>query len=471
VSDYIAGVYPGSVDNIAEDEYQNPSIWQYDKPYSTNPFIYLRDGWTGIGSLGEIAFTSGGSIVDNGTNLLITNLEVVGLDYTTLTGTTIVASDITASSADITTLEVSSLTVTAQENVDRTYILAGTHTSVINDLFDVIGSGTVNLMGGRYIVDEAIIGRDNISIYGVGYPTEFYMTSNCSLVSGAGSSGSEITNMQFKNFSVTQDSDDTNENDVFSFDYCDNYLIENVTAHDCRKQFFRGSNCDYGKIINNSFYEMHGFPSTEADLISCIDIGSGCTNTKVSDNLGYNNGNLIVRGNCESNVAPMIQGEVTPDSGNSSWARSDEQAYRGTYSYKLSVTSGGTTAYVRLTDSQSSSDMHGLVAGKTYNLKCRIYIPSSGGPSYSEVRVSWAEYAGSWSYNNTYCQNIVDSFQEMDIEFTLDESATGAHLYFSIDSTASSSEYVYVDQIKLIPIGIHNQHEQQYIDLGEGTSV
>jgi hypothetical protein len=434
--DYVANTYPGAVDDRSANSGQRPSFFDFDDPYGTNPMINLKEGWHGFGSLTELAFTSGGSIVGSGTSLQFTsNVSITGsIDVSTFVNVTYI-----------------------QEG--NTYFIAGTNTSYINTLKSSLTSGTIVLGAGTFFVDEAITPQDNITITG-SRSSIFEMTSNCSVINGGGSSGDVVTNFNLGPFTVTQDSSDTNENVAINMEYCDHGYIDKIYVHDVREGFLYLTNCDYYNVTENLYYNCgQGFPSTEAEVVNALYIGSLCTNTRVMGNTGYDNGNLIVRGDCESATAPMVEEETTPDNTN---VDTYTQATDGSVEVWSATGDGGGSMRIRLVD--SGSELHGLVAGLEYTLSADVKVPTGG---YTATNVSLFYDDDQTSEVTSSAVTAAGDYESLSLTFTADDDATDLDFGLLVDETGTDD--VYWTNIRLLPEGTHNEFDQQMVDNGSGT--
>jgi len=227
----------------------------------------------------------------------------------------------------------------------------------------------------------------------------------------------------------------------------------------------------YGIILRGDTSHVNLSSNIVKNVLGTAIVNQG-TNNKITNINARNNGNLIDRGDCESETAPMVRGETTPATTNATFSRDSGKAYEGTYSYKHTKTAAaGSSSLVNLVDVVGTSDMHGLIAGLTYKLSMYIYIPSSGGPDYDEVSIHIYDYDSGWASTETVCVDSTDAWQSVEVERTIREDATGTILRIDIDSAAANNEYIYVDHIRLEPVGTHNEHDQQYVDYGTGTQL
>lgn len=223
---------------------------------------------------------------------------------------------------------------------------------------------------------------------------------------------------------------------------------------------------DGAKVSNNQVidYSGGGFTYQAIYVVGGSDI-------LVSENYCRNNGNLIDRGNCESATPPAMLGETSVTLNNCTFDRSDEQANHGTYSRKMVKTvAAGTGANAVLTDNTDTTDMHGFIAGKTYTKTAFAFVPSTGGPAASEVRLLVAEYySGTWHYTELDVATVQDEFEELTGTFTVNAATTGCYTYMNIMATAEDTEYCWFDDIRVRPDGVGNDHSQQFVDAGTGT--
>ena len=227
----------------------------------------------------------------------------------------------------------------------------------------------------------------------------------------------------------------------------------------------------YGIITTDTSKDNLIANNSVSNVEKCAIMNSGDRNT-IGGNKCVDNGEFIDRWDCEEEVAPMVRDEVSPDTSNCSWERSNEQAYEGSYSWKMTVTTGGTHGHARFVDNVDTDDLHGFLPGKKYKCSCRVYIPSSGGPAPNEVQFRVAVYySGGWHYIIKEC-TIRDTWELVDLgEITINNSSIGISLYMLIWNTVSSGEYIYVDDVHCQIIGEHNEYEHQFQDYGTNTQL
>lgn len=218
-----------------------------------------------------------------------------------------------------------------------------------------------------------------------------------------------------------------------------------------------------GNHVNNCFRM-----GPDSDPVIKVVLGNA---NSVTGNRCSNNGNLIDRGYCELTTPPYLTGETDDNQSDCTFARSSDFAHTGTYSYKFTKTNaaGGAQARSRPhnhTD-DTAADMAGLIAGCSYTFSAWIYIPAASGILYSEVRMSLDDDTG--AATNTDATEVYDAWQYVEVTRTLGAAATGVQLAFVALATAEANEYFYVDDIRLRPDGVHNEHGQNFSDAGTGT--
>jgi len=158
---------------------------------------------------------------------------------------------------------------------------------------------------------------------------------------------------------------------------------------------------------------------------------------------------LIDRGDCESTTPPALTPETTNVLTNCTFAQSSAQKYSGTYSYLFTKTvAAGTEGTASLQANEGTTDMHGLVAGKTYTFMARVYIPS-GGILGSEVKLEVSDYDGAWDTTIQVASDTYDSWQLVQVVRTIRATATGVIIRITADSAADDTETFYVDDIRV----------------------
>jgi parallel beta-helix repeat protein len=230
---------------------------------------------------------------------------------------------------------------------------------------------------------------------------------------------------------------------------------------------------DGNKVENNVAQDVQ-FRSTVLPIgdshLAGIRVGAGSANIRVSNNDCRNNGTLLDHGACTGS-APHIKDDAYSVA-NAGWAISSDQAYSGTTSFKHTITATATVSKARFCDNETTTDMHGLYAGQTYELSGYVYVPSTGGPAAAEVKIHFEYYnAGTWTSAGVAATGQ-DAWELVTSgEIAIPSTATGIRAYVSIAATASNGEFVYWDNFRLKPVGTHNLHSQNFSDAGTGTLI
>ncbi len=190
------------------------------------------------------------------------------------------------------------------------------------------------------------------------------------------------------------------------------------------------------------------------DQVNCFFVDSGITfdGGDGKNITGVAMIDRIDRGNCESTTPPMIFDETAPIVDNVTFGRAGaESGHTGTYSYKVTKTiASGTSGSVNLVDNVNTDDMHGMIAGNTYTLPIWVYVPSTGGPAYSEVILRFYDYDSGWEDNQSGILSGTDTWEQLTVTKTIRAGATGIKFSIYISSVAEDTEFFYVDDIELI---------------------
>jgi hypothetical protein len=136
--------------------------------------------------------------------------------------------------------------------------------------------------------------------------------------------------------------------------------------------------------------------------------------------------------------------------------------------YKLTKTSAA-RAIAYIVDSTASTDMHGLIPGITYNFSAHVYVPTTGGPTSTEVNLDIGQYYSA-AWNETQdTATTQDTWEKVEIEWTMSTAATGFTGSIEISSQASTDEFIYVDNMRLYEVGLTNAHGYNFTDGGART--
>ena len=144
--------------------------------------------------------------------------------------------------------------------------------------------------------------------------------------------------------------------------------------------------------------------------------------------------------------------------------------YKGSYCFKLTKTTAA-RAIAYFVDNTNSTDMHGLIPGITYNASAHIYVPSTGGPTSTEVVLDVDDYYSAAWHEKQDSASTQDTWELLEKEWTMSVLATGFKGSIEISSNASTGEFIYVDNIRLYEVGITNAHELNFKDIGTRTYI
>jgi len=237
------------------------------------------------------------------------------------------------------------------------------------------------------------------------------------------------------------------------------YIIDNITIKNNKGEgLYIATN--QTKITNNIIENNKGIG---------IKIAGGEDNY-LKDNIARDNGNLLNYADCENSSQPPAIKDDGASTNNASFARSGDQKYEGTYSYKHTITATGTDGDARFCDDAATDDLHELVAGQTYELEGYVYVPSTGGPAAAETKIVLGYYdSAAWTLTEVAATGQ-DAWEKVTTgDVAIPSTATAAIALVRIDSSASDDEFVYWDNLRLIPKGIHNEHSQNFSDAGTET--
>ena len=221
-------------------------------------------------------------------------------------------------------------------------------------------------------------------------------------------------------------------------------------------------------VADNEFTNckaIDGVAHTAETAINLASGGSGVTDTLVRNNTAYDNGNLVDRANCGSSTAPMIRGESSGGSSGCTFAMTNSVYYDGSASYGLTKTTTTLPGLVHLV-SNTTSGLHGIVAGTTYGLRAWGYTTGAASASECFMFMRYTTAASNWTYG--YISNT-GTFCGFSLSVTIDATASQFSWGFGVATTAASGEVFNVDHIRLFPIGQHNEHAQQFVNSGTGT--
>ena len=168
---------------------------------------------------------------------------------------------------------------------------------------------------------------------------------------------------------------------------------------------------------------------------------------------------------------PYIYGD-TASLSNCTAALSTVKHYGGLKSLKITKTATSTAEY-RFCDSIAKNDLHGLKAGRSYALSAYTYLPSTGSPSTAEVALIigyTTSTGGAWHETTGNVSTGKDAWALAETtDVAIPSGAKSAKVLIRLKAAASTAEAIYVDNIRLKPAGVHNEHGQNFYDAGTGT--
>jgi len=227
-----------------------------------------------------------------------------------------------------------------------------------------------------------------------------------------------------------------------------------------------------GIFLNNSDHSIVQNNRVEDALYIGIGIDTDCEFTRVMNNYSVDCGQLIVDGNCESTGFPYLIGDGNSQTTNCYTQRDTVDVYEGSYSLLIRKTSTDTAEF-RFCDNNTKNDMHGLVPGQTYKLSAKINIPTGGGVSTDEAKIIIAyttDSGGSWTEvpgNPSTTPDEYGPFETTNV--AIPENAVGAMAFVRLNAPASTDEGIYIDNVRLQPIDVDNEHDNNFDDNGDYT--
>ena len=157
---------------------------------------------------------------------------------------------------------------------------------------------------------------------------------------------------------------------------------------------------------------------------------------------------LMSNGDCEAGP-PNTDGGNETSAENMSPSQSSDEAHGGTYSYKVTDTTGaGGQLYLH----DSGSDLHGLTAGETYTFTAWLFTPTTGGVAVGEASV--------WAYDVTNSATLasqsisdaggsVDTWTRCSITFTVPTGCSEVYFGFDVDAAVGANEFFYFDDCSI----------------------
>lgn len=252
----------------------------------------------------------------------------------------------------------------------------------------------------------------------------------------------------------------------------DNYIHDLISTDLSEGLVINGRCIVSGNRINNCY-------GLEGSIVSGIGIevvgGLGGVDSFVETNYCKDNGSLMAYGGCESAVnPPYLKGDTDDSHRNSTFAGSSATVpYSGSYCYlftKTTASGAGAGWSFFHTGTATAGLIHGLVGGCEYKFTGYFKVPSGvGTASGMLMSVDDTGGTGGGSSSRTALVDTYDAWQEVTVTKTLLSTATTVVVYVGATSSATLNFICYVDQVSMIPMGVHNEHAQNFVDTTTGT--
>ena len=281
------------------------------------------------------------------------------------------------------------------------------------------------------------------------------------------------------------------------------FTIENTTQFLVLGIYLSG--CDRGVVSGNRVEDMIGRVDGRSGIgINIVSAGGGtqgfnndctgnvvsdcngrgilnsATNTLIASNEIVDCGDLVSWAGCEhATTHPRFSTTSGVTLSDCTLARSAVQKNIGSYSRLMTKTvAAGTAATYDLQDNNDTTDLHGVLPEHEYTYRARVYVPSTGGPAATEVRIALGEYynpggGAQWNWTEQ-AASVQDSWETLSINKTINASATGIIVRVQIDSAAANTEFIYLDSFDFQVMGIHIEHGAEtgnFYDTGTGTQL
>ena len=152
---------------------------------------------------------------------------------------------------------------------------------------------------------------------------------------------------------------------------------------------------------------------------------------------------------------------------------STQQFHTGAKSLKITKTATSTGEY-RFCDNINKNDLHGLLTARTYSLSAYTYLLATGSPTTAEVKLiigytTSTVATEAWRETTGRVSTAKDAWALAETTNVVLTNAVSVKVLVRVNTAASTDEVVYVDNIRLTPVGEHNEHGQNYRDGGADT--
>jgi hypothetical protein len=213
-------------------------------------------------------------------------------------------------------------------------------------------------------------------------------------------------------------------------------------------------------------------------ITGCTSTAIGITSTAVfamvRNNNCFDNGDLINHGNCET-VIPHIASDGYSLLNCTVSILSTISAYAGSYYgvfKKTNWASAASSAYFWLVDNNTITDMHGLsIIQGSYKLAARMRCPT-GGVDPTEAQLIVSQYSGgAWVDTTMSCPSTLSTWALVEATMTMLSTCVATRLGFKAAATAEINETFHFDNVQFIPMGVTNEHQQNFYDAGTDTAT
>jgi hypothetical protein len=206
-----------------------------------------------------------------------------------------------------------------------------------------------------------------------------------------------------------------------------------------------------------------------------IKISVGVVSARIQNNFCFDNGNLIYHGDCEADYIPHIADDAYSLLNCTISILSTISAYAGT-SYaifkKTNWASAASAAYFWLVDNNTITDMHTLsIIQGSYKLAARMRCPT-GGVDPTEAQLIVSQYSGgAWVDTTMSCPSTLSTWALVEATMTMLSTCVATRLGFKAAGTAEINETFHIDNVQFIPMGVTNEHQQNFYDAGTDTAT
>jgi hypothetical protein len=195
---------------------------------------------------------------------------------------------------------------------------------------------------------------------------------------------------------------------------------------------------------------------------------------KILNNVCKDNGQLIENWDCDG-LIPYLKADGYSLLNATVSIASTISAYDGT-SYaifkKTNWASAASAAYYWLVDNNTITDMHTLsIIQGSYKLAARMRCPT-GGVDPTEAQLIVSQYSGgAWVDTTMSCPSTLSTWALVEATMTMLSTCVATRLGFKAAATAEINETFHIDNVQFIPMGVTNEHRQNFYDAGTDTAT